>query len=282
MIFMLKSVLHPRQNFQAFSELVALLTRHRLLTFEMARREITDRYAGQFFGLFWTFVHPLILILVYVFLFNFVFAAKIGSSMAMPLDMTTYILAGIIPWLTFSDAMGKASTVIVSNANLVKQVIFPIEVLPVKGVLATLFTELILLGLLTIYTLIKFHSLWITYLLLPVILFFQSIAMVGISYLLCSLGTYIRDTKDVVQVFLTLGMWFVPILYLPEAIPQAVRPFLYVNPFTYMIFCYQDILYFGRLEHPIAWVVFPLLSLVVFLFGYRLFRKLKTMFGNVL
>jgi lipopolysaccharide transport system permease protein len=90
----------------------------------MARREITDRYAGQLFGVFWTFVHPLIVILVYVFLFNFVFISKAGSDRVMPIDMTAYILSGIIPWLAFQDAMGKASTVIINNANLVKQVIF--------------------------------------------------------------------------------------------------------------------------------------------------------------
>jgi lipopolysaccharide transport system permease protein len=279
---MLKSVLNPRSNLQAFTELSSLLTRYRTLTFEMARREITDRYAGQFFGIFWTFVHPLIVILVYLFLFTFVFTAKIGGTRALPLDYTTYILAGLIPWLAFSEAMGKASTAIINNANLVKQVIFPIEVLPVKGVMSTLFTELIFLGLLSIYTLFTFHGLWMTYLLLPIALLFQSLAMVGVSYILSSIGTYIRDTKDFVQIFLTLGMWFIPILYLPEAIPRAVRPILYINPFTYMIFCYHDVLYFGRFEHPWAWVIFPLISIIVFLYGYRLFRKLKTMFGNVL
>jgi len=279
---MIKSIFNPRSNLQAFSELISLLTRYRLLTFELARRELSDRYVGQLFGLFWTFVHPLMVMLVYVFIFNFVFVSKVGGTMEMPLDITAYILAGIIPWITFSDAMGKASTSILNNANLVKQVIFPVEVLPVKGVLATLFTELVFLGLITIYTLITFHSLWITYLLLPVLLFFQALAMVGVSYILSAMGVYIRDTKDFVQVFLTLGMWFVPILYLPEAIPQVIRPIIYANPFTYMIFCFQDILYFGRIEHPSAWVIFPLLSVLVFLFGYRLFRKLKTMFGNVL
>jgi lipopolysaccharide transport system permease protein len=279
---MFKTAFNLQSNLQAFTELLSLLTRHRVLTFEMARREITDRYAGQLFGIFWTFFHPLILILVYIFIFNFVFVSKVGGTLALPLDMTAYILSGIIPWLAFQDAMSKATTVITTNANLVKQVIFPIEVLPVKGVLATLFTELVFLVMLVIYTLITAKSLWITYLLLPVILFFQVLAMVGVSYILGAVGTYIRDTKDVIQVFLTLGMWFVPILYLPEAIPQAIRTILYINPFTHMIFCYQDVLYFGRFQHPWSWLIFPLLSLVVFLYGYRLFRKLKTMFGNVL
>ena len=102
------------------------------------------------------------------------------------------------------------------------------------------------------------------------------------TYILAAVGTYIRDTKDFVQVFITLGLWFVPILYLPAAIPAAVRPILNLNPFAHMVWCYQDALYFGRFDHPVSWIVFPLLCMVVFLYGYRLFRKIKVMFGNVL
>lgn len=279
---MIRSAVNLRSNINAFSELKLLLTRHRVLTYELARREIMDRHAGQFFGWFWSFVHPLVLITIYVFLFNFVYVTKVGNSIPRPSDMTTYILSGIIPWLTFSESMSKAATVIVINANLVKQVIFPVEVLPVKGVFASLFTQLILVSLMIIYTLIKYHTLSLMYLLLPLVIIWQVLAMIGASYALSSVGVYLRDTKDLVQVFVTLGMWFVPILYQPEAIPAMIRPLLYVNPFAHLVWCYQDILYFGRFEHPISWVVFIVLCPVTFLLGYRLFRKLKLMFGNVL
>jgi len=241
-----------------------------------------DRYAGQFFGIFWTFVHPLVLVLVYVFLFNVVFTAKVGGNIQMPLDMTSYILAGIIPWVAFSESMSKASTAVTNNANLVKQVIFPVEVLPVKGVISTLFTEIIFLAMLIVYTLFKYGGLSPLYLLLPLVLAMQVLAMIGVSYILSAVGVYLRDTKDFVQVFLALGFWFVPILYLPEAIPESIRPVLRLNPFSHMIWCYQDILYFGRFEHPWSWVLFALLSMGIFLYGYRLFRKLKSMFGNVI
>ena len=278
----LKSALNIESNRQAFTELISLLTRHRNLTFVMAKREITDRYAGQFFGVLWTFVHPLITILVYVFLFTFVYTTRVGVDPGTPLDRTVYIMAGIIPWLAFADVMGKSSAMILNNSGLVKQVIFPIEVLPVKGVIAAFFIELIFLALLTVYTLITSQTLLWTYLLLPAVMFFQILGLIGLGYIISAIGTYIRDTKDFVQIFLQIGFWFVPILYLPEQIPTAVRPILYINPFTYMIWCFQDALFFGRIVHPIAWILFPALSLVVFLYGYRLFRRLKVMFGNVL
>ncbi len=278
----MKSALNPRYNFQAFQELIALLTKHRQLTYELARREISERYSGQLFGTLWTIGHPLVLIFVYIFVFAFVFTTRIGVSSNMPLDYTSYILAGLIPWLAFQECMMKASTVITSSANIVKQVIFPLEVLPVKSVVATLFTQCIFLVMLTIYTLITHHALLWTYLLLPVLFLVQTLAMIGVSYLLASIGAYFRDVKDLVQDFSTVAFFVLPILYLPESVPAALRGILYFNPFSYLIWCYQDVLYFGRFAHPWAWIVFGVLSIFIFVFGYRVFRKLKVMFGNVL
>ena len=279
---MIRALFNASMNLQAFRELSSLLIHHRTLTFEMSRREITDRYRGQFFGTFWAIGHPLVLMVVYIFVFGFIFKVKIGGTPDMPLDYTVYLLSGLIPWLSFQESMTKASTVIVGNANLVKQVIFPIEVLPVKIIVAMLFTQLIFLALLAGYTLVTYHALLWSYLLLPLLFLLQALAMIGVSYILSAIGPYLRDTKDFVQIFCTVCFYIMPMLYLPVAMPGVVRGVLYANPFSYLIWCYQDALYFGRFEHPWAWLVFPLLSLVTFVFGYRVFRRLKVMFGNVL
>ena len=278
----MQSVLNPASNFQAFLELITLFKRRGRLIYELTKREISERYSGQVFGALWTIGHPLLLTLVYIFIFGFVFRARVGGTIDMPLDYTAYMLSGIIPWLVFQEALGKASTVIIANANIVKQVIFPLEVLPVKSVLATIVTEIVFLFLLIIYTLIMNHTLPWTYVFLPVLILFQTLGMIGMSYLFSSIGVYFRDLKDFVLVFLSIAFFILPILYLPESIPSAIRPVLYLNPLSYMIWCYQDILYFGQFAHPWAWVVFLLGSLFVFIFGFRVFRKLKTMFGNVL
>lgn len=276
------SVLNPSSNFQAFLELITLFKRRGRLIYELTKREISERYSGQVFGALWTIGHPLLLTLVYIFIFGFVFRARAGGTIDLPLDYTAYMLSGIIPWLVFQEALGKASTVIIANANIVKQVIFPLEVLPIKSVLATIVTEVVFLFLLVIYTLITSRTLPWTYVFLPVLILFQTLGMIGISYLFSAIGVYFRDLKDFVLVFLSIAFFILPILYLPESIPAAIRPVLYLNPLSYMIWCYQDILYFGQFAHPWAWAVFLLGSLFIFIFGFRVFRRLKTMFGNVL
>lgn len=276
------SRLDPVSHFLAFRELVVLLTRHRQLTIEMARREISERYSGQMFGVLWAAGHPLIQMAVYVFIFAFVFKVRLGGTLEMPLDYTTYILSGLIPWMCFQETLTKGAGVIVANSNLVKQVVFPIEILPVKGVIASLVNLLISLCILIIYVLVTHNAIPATYLVLPLLVLLQTLGMIGASYLLSSVGTYFRDLKDFIQVFCITGMYIMPIFYLPSQVPPLFRPFLYVNPFSYLVWCYQDILYFGKIQHWWVWGVFVVLCLGSFYVGYRVFKKLKTMFGNVL
>lgn len=271
-----------RGHFQAFSEIITILTRHRALTLEMARRELADRYAGQAFGLLWAVGHPVFMIGLYIFIFAFVFKQKIGGTVEMPLDYTAYLLSGLVAWMSFQESLIKSCTAITANAALVKQVVFPLEILPVKGVIASMFPQAISLVLLVAYVLITNGSLPATYLLLPLLIVMQTMAMIGLAFMLAPIGAYFRDIKDFMQLFATAGVYLMPVFYLPSWVPSLFKPLLYLNPFSYLIWCYQDALYFGRFEHPWAWVVTGFASLLSFVFGYRVFRKLKPALGNLL
>jgi lipopolysaccharide transport system permease protein len=268
--------------FSSLPEVLLVIRLRWQLIYELALRELRDRYAGQVFGLFWSVGHPLILILIYIFIFGFVFTMRLDKTLEMPLDYTSYILSGMIPWLVFQEVLGKASTLVVNNANVVKQVVFPIEVFPIKTVVSSLFTLVILLILGMLYALITNGFLPWTYVLLPALILLQTMSMIGVCFFLSAAGTYFRDLKDFIQIFLSLAFFFMPVLYLPQAVPSAVQAVLYFNPFSYMVWVYQDVLYFGAFNHPWAWLVFGMSSILVFVYGYRFFKKLSVMFGNVL
>jgi len=266
----------------AAHQALGLFFSQRRLLWELARREISDRYAGQAFGIAWAVGHPLFLMGLYVFIFAFVFKVRIETSYDLPLDYTTYILAGLIPWLGFQEAMNRGSTAITGSAALVKQTVFPLELLAAKGVLAALFTQLIATAILIAYVLASRGSLHASYALLPVLVVVQAFAMTGVSLLLGAIGPFFRDVKDLVQLFGVAGLYLLPVFYLPAWVPELFKPVVYANPFSYMAWCYQDALYYGRIEHPVAWIVFPLASTAVFVCGCRAFRRLKVLFGNVL
>ena len=149
---------------------------------------------------------------------------------------------------------------ITGNANLVKQVVFPLEVLPVKGILATLFTQAICLGLLTIYIIVKTQTLPWTYVLLPAVIALQIAFMAALAFFLAALGPFFRDVKDFVQVFSVIGVYLIPVVYLPDMVPALVRPLLYANPFSHLVGVTRTCATTAASPHPWSWGVLAVLG----------------------
>lgn len=274
--------LNPIINLRAIFTLFAVLCKQRELTFEMTKREFSERYAGQIFGMAWGVAHPVVVILVYIFVFSFVFQSRVEVVDDAASDYTIYLLAGLVPWMALAEVMGKGTLVIKSNANLVKQVIFPLEVLPTKTVIATFVNELILLVGVMVYHVARHWSFSWTFGLLPLLLVIQFMQMLGLAMILATVGAYLRDLKDMVQVFCLVNVYLTPVLFLPGWLPGRVQWLLYLNPFTYQALCFQDVFYYGRIAHPWAWLLYIVLSFLAIGIGYRFFSKLRIYFGNVL
>jgi lipopolysaccharide transport system permease protein len=275
-------ILNPVFVTQAIGESLGLLGRHRDLVLEMARREIRSQYGGQALGSWWVVGHPLFQMLVYIAVFALIFKVRVGGTLEMPRDYITYLLSGLVPWLCAQQALARGPTLMVSQANLVKQVVFPIQVIPAASVLVNLILLGVGLAVLLVYSVVKHGSLPPTVLLLPMLIACLTAGMLGISYAFAAIGVFFRDLKDVVQVMVVAGVYLMPIFYLPEWVPAPLKPLLYLNPFSYMGWCFQDAIYFGRFEHPGSWVAFCVGSFAVYGLGYRLFRRLAPNFGNAL
>ena len=208
-------------HLEAVQEAIRLFYKHRRLTWEMAKSELSERYSGQVLGAFWSVIHPLLQIGLYVFIFAFVFRATLGNALSFPRDYATYILAGLVPWISLQDSLNKATTAIHANVSLVRQVVFPIEILPVKGVVVTAISQVISLSLVTVYVIARNQSLPWTYILLPVLVVMQLAVMTGFSLALSAAGAYFRDLKDIVQVLALASMYVSPVFYLPESVPRT-------------------------------------------------------------
>jgi len=219
---------------------------------------------------------------LYVFIFGIVMGTRIGGTVEMPLDYTAYILAGIIPWLFSQEVMSKSAGVIIVNSSLVKQVIFPIEILPVVSVYTSSISSVIALGALGCYLLLTAQIHWVTLPLLPILIMLHIMFLAGLAFAISSISVFFRDLKDIIQIFSTAGIFLAPVIYLPQWVPAIFKPVIYINPYSYIIWCYQDVIYFGRIEHPLAWVVTVSISLLSISGGYRTFRKLKPYFGDSL
>ncbi|WP_074830937.1 MULTISPECIES: ABC transporter permease [Bradyrhizobium] len=259
------------------------MSRHRRLALELSKRELLDRYAGQFFGAAWALFHPALTVLVFLFLFGEVLKLKIsGTNIPPNVGFTTYLLAGLLPWLVLQDVMGRGATLITSQAHLVKQVAFPLDVLPIKSIPPAFVILLVGLILLAGYTLVFVGPLPWTYIMLPLLISELAIICVGVALLLSAVGVFVRDLKDFVQIFTFVGIYVSPIIYTIDAIPSKLRLLIMLNPFTSIILVFQDALFYGAFIHPWAWVISALLSLAIFLVGARVFYSTQHFFGSYL
>lgn len=262
------------------NDFITLFRRHYLLIWEMSRRELRDRYVGQILGSAWVIGHPIFLMILYATIFNVIFPAKLGDTYELPRDLTTYILAGLIPWLTAQDIMSRATTIISANRNLVKQIVFPIEILPIKTTLAALPNLIVATLFLAGYELYQGGGLPWTYILIPVVWLALLAHAAAVAYALSGLGVFIRDIKDLVTVFATANLFMTPILLYPGILPPIGEMLLHLNPFSYMVWCFQDVFYFGRIEHPLSWILFC--GSAPFLLGFAVttFSRAKLAFGD--
>jgi lipopolysaccharide transport system permease protein len=272
----------PELNFRSFCEAVLILWKNRGLCSELVQRELGSQFAGQALGAFWIIGHPMMLFCVYVFMFAVVFRTRIAISFEMPRDYTVYILSGLVPWLFVQQALVRGANALVGQANMVKQVVFPVEVLPFASVIVSLVTLAVGLSIVVLYTLVSTGGLPWTYIFLPFVIVFHVVLMAGLAFLLAGITPFFRDIKDIIQVLTVVGVYFIPAFYLPQWVPEQLRFLLYANPFSYVIWVYQDVLYFGSINHPVAWVLFFTGSLLTFVLGYRAFRAVKALVANVI
>jgi len=254
--------------------------RNLALAAALARRELTSRHAGQFLGALWAVGQPLFLMMLFVFIFGVVFGQRIGGTVEMPRDYTIYILSGLVPWLSFIPGLVTSCQSVLGNGHLVKQFTIDAEMFTLKDTLLTLVFWVVGMAVIAVYTLVVNHSLPWTYVLIPVALFFQFSIGLGLGWAISAVTVFVRDMREFMQMASTAGIYTLPIVYLPHWIPEIFRPFIYMNPFSYMIWVYQDILYFGRIEHPWAWVVSLAFSLLSLTFGLRIFQRLRPYFAT--
>jgi lipopolysaccharide transport system permease protein len=281
-------VLNPVAYLPSVASLYRLLAARRLLLWEMGKRDIRDRYVGQTLGVYWAVLTPLLTMAVYLFIFAFVFRIRMpastmdGMAQGWGGSYALYLLSGLIPWMGFQEVMNRATAAVTGNANLVKQVIFPLEILPLKILLSAFLAQGVALAIFLAYGLLRFGPPSPMILLLPWLFLVQLLASAGIALLLAAVAPFFRDIKDLVGLFCFVLIYAMPIFFTQDMLPSGMYRLLMLNPFSHMIECYHDALYWGAFMSPWSWLIFPVVSVALFALGCRTFTVLKMYFGNVL
>ena len=266
---------------RAFTYPFLTVWRNRGLIRVMVRRDVLGRYRGSFGGAFWTVMNPLLLMLTYFYVFGVILRSRFPGDPSRS-GFALYFLAGMLPWLPFSEAIGRSASVVLEHRNFVKKVVFAVETLPVNLVASGLVSGGFAILLFTVVVLFVRHGLPATVLWLPVLLVPQILFTLGLAWFLAALGAFVRDLGQILTFLLTIWFFATPICYPEESMPAAMLPLLSKNPMYILVRGYRAIFLQG---HPPAfgplWK-FWLLSIVVVVLGHAWFYKLRKSFADLI
>jgi lipopolysaccharide transport system permease protein len=253
------------------------LPKYRGLIQSLVARELKARYRGSVLGFFWSFFNPLLLLLVYTFVFSYVMTPPSNVP-----NFALFMFCGLLPWTWFSTSLVESSNVLISGGNLIKKVMFPAEILPFVTVLANLVHFLLGLPILVAFLIYFSAPLQLSELAwFPVVVFVQLLFTLGLALMLSALTVHFRDFRDILANVMTLWFFATPIIYPWFNAPARIRPFLNLNPFTHLAISYQEILYFpGDFGHWKWLIGLGFASVLLFLFGYFLFDRLRDSFAE--
>jgi len=256
---------------------------HRQLIKQMAWREVVGRYKGSVMGLLWSFITPLLMLAVYTFVFSVVFKAKWGvGGEESKTAFALVLFVGLIMHGLLAEVLNRAPGLILSNVNYVKKVVFPLEILPVITLAAAFFHSVISLAVLLIaFVAVNGYLPW-TIVLIPIVLLPLATLVLGLAWMLASLGVFIRDIGQAMGIITTIMLFTSTVFFPLSALPERYHPFILANPLTFIIEQSREVLLFEHLPDWSGLGIYMLIATAVTWVGYGWFQKTRKGFADVL
>ena len=265
-----------------FNLIKTIITKSGMI-YSLAKSDFKKRFVGSFFGLVWMFVQPLATVLVYTLIF------QVGFRSTPPLANVPYVvwlICGLVPWFYFQDTLIQATNCLYEYNYLVKKVVFNVELLPIIKLVSVGFSHVAFLIILFVALFIAKIQFSFTFILVIYYSFALGIFALGISYFTSAINVFFKDMTQIVAILLQFGIWMCPIMY-DERLFEGRAPFvlkaLKFNPIYYIVKGYRNCLLgesfpaFAKLS-IYYWVV----TIIIFVLGYKLFDRLKEDFSDVL
>lgn len=262
------------------------LVGNRKLIRQLSRNDFKTRYSASFLGIFWAFVQPFVTILVYWFVFEKGLKAGTQNLGSISVPFVLFLISGMIPWFFFNDALNGVTNALTSYTYLVKKVVFNIDILPIIKVISALYVHMFFVVLsVVIFVLYGYHP---NPYMFQVIYysFAMMILVLGLGYLTSSIVVFFRDLSEIVGILLSIGVWITPIMWnLDTTIKSGIAKTLFqLNPLYYIVAGYRDALinHIWFWEKPGLTVYYWMFTLIFFVIGRHIFKKLRVHFADVL
>lgn len=256
------------------------LIKSRRLIFELAKKDLQNRYLGSYLGIVWAFVQPMVTILIFWFVF------QVGFKSA-PVDNLPYVLwliCGMVPWFFFSEALQGATNSVVDNGYLVKKIVFRVNLLPIIRILSSLFIHIFFIIVIFVMFIIygyrpSIYNIQVVYYLIATIAL-----LLGLSWITSALVVFLRDLGQIIAIVIQFGFWLTPIFWSFNIMPEKYHFIFKINPIYYIVEGYRDtfINHIWFWQHYNLTISYWVITLILFFAGMLLFKKLRPHFADVL
>ena len=237
------------------------------------KKDIRGKYKASFLGVLWSFINPLLMVLVYAIVFPYIMRIQTENYLI-------FLICGVIPWNFFTQSVMGGATSITVNANLIKKVYFPREILPLSTVTSGLVNFLISNIIILIFVLagglgITWHLVF-----LPIIIIIQYIFSLGLAFIVSALNVYVKDVEYMVNFLVMLAFYATPVLYETTMFSGPILWLFRLNPMAHLINAYRDIFIVHQIPQMGALGILLIISIVFMLIGYNIFKKLERGFAE--
>jgi ABC-2 type transport system permease protein len=249
----------------------------------MAQRQMARSYQGSYLGLVWSFLSPLLMVALLTLIFSELIGIKFrevtGNS---SLNFGLFLYCGLLPFLTYSQALSRGVSIIRRNSGLVQGVVFPLEILPLTAMVAALIQNLFGVGALLVVLVTLGQPLHVTTLLLPLVLIPQLLFTLGLSYLMAVAGTYLPDIRETLRAVIRGTFFITPILWPAGRVPEDWSFLVDYNPLAVLVNAYRDLIINGELPGLESALWFSLFAAALFVVGLFVFNRVKHNFADLL
>jgi len=262
---------------------LATFYEQRWLVKYVAQRDVSRSYQGSYLGLVWAFLSPLLMVVLLTVIFSEVIGIRFrevtGDS---ALNFGLYLYCGLIPFLAYSQAVSQGVNVIRRNSSLVRGVVFPLEILPVTTVIASLIQSVIGVGAVMVVLAVLEHRLNWTAALLPLVLVPQLLFTVGLGYLMAIAGAYVPDVRETLKAVVRATFFVTPIIWPVSRVPEDWRCLVDYNPLAILVGSYRALILEGELPGAKGIIYFSLFALTLFVLGFVVFNRVKHRFADLI
>ncbi|KUE90276.1 hypothetical protein ASL20_03855 [Cupriavidus necator] len=262
--------------------LVRSLVANQGLILNLAQREAIGRYKGSILGIFWSLLTPLLMLAVYTFVFSEVFKARWSGGTNSKTEFAIVLFAGMIVFNLFAECIGKAPSIILSNANFVKKVVFPLEILPCVNLLSALFHAGVSMAILIVFELVEAGRVPYTIWQIPLVLLPLAAFILGLSWWLAATSVYLRDVGQTIGILITALMFLSPVFFPVSSLPPRWQTFAHLNPLSFPIEQARNVLVWGQSISWRGWCLYTLVMFAIAWIGFAWFQRARKGFADVL